>query len=100
MKTDILVSDHSVLRWLERIEGYDIEGLRADIARIAEIGIAHGAPVVIVGRGKVVMNATNTAVLTVLPRHAATKHENGRISATLDPQHEPEFKRRKPRRRI
>jgi hypothetical protein len=99
MKTAILVSDHAVLRWLERVEGYDIEGLRADIARIAAIGKAHRAPVVIVGRGKVVMNEENTGVLTVLPRNAATKHEIGRLTATLDSQDEPEFKRKKPRRR-
>jgi hypothetical protein len=75
MKTAILVSDHAVLRWLERVEGYDIESLRADIARIAAIGIAHRAPVVIVGRGKVVMNEASTAVLTVLPRKAAKATE-------------------------
>ncbi len=93
----ILVSDHAVLRWLERVEGYDIEALRADIARIAAIGLAHGAPVVIAGRGKIVI--ADNAVTTVLKSGWATRHEIGVLQAKLAPENEPEFRRRKPRKR-
>lgn len=29
----VAVSDHAVVRWLERVEGRDVEALRADISR-------------------------------------------------------------------
>lgn len=40
------VSDHAVLRFLERECGLDIEGLRRTIGEITALGAAAGAPVV------------------------------------------------------
>ena len=38
-----IVSDHALLRYMERVLGLDVEALRVDVARIVEVGIEHGA---------------------------------------------------------
>lgn len=65
------VTDHAVLRWLERIEGVDVAALRARLTRAAHLGVTVGAPVVVVGRGRLVLRAdaaglADVAVVTVL----------------------------------
>jgi hypothetical protein len=42
------VSDHAVLRYLERVGGFDIERLRRDIARRVETAVQAGACGVVV----------------------------------------------------
>jgi hypothetical protein len=42
------VSDHAVLRYLERVGGFDIERLRKDIARRVETAVQAGACGVVV----------------------------------------------------
>jgi hypothetical protein len=42
------VSDHAVLRYLERVGGFDIERLRQDIARRVETAVQAGACGVVV----------------------------------------------------
>ena len=37
------VTDHAVIRYLERVEGVDIEAIRREIGRRAETGIEAGA---------------------------------------------------------
>jgi hypothetical protein len=44
------VSDHAVLRYLERVLGMDVERHRRQIGRLAEAGIDHGATGVVVGK--------------------------------------------------
>lgn len=39
----VRVSDHAVVRYLERVGGFDIERLRAEIARRVEAGVKAGA---------------------------------------------------------
>lgn len=42
----IRITDHAVLRWLERVHGLDVEGMRAqllaDIGPLAAMGVALG----------------------------------------------------------
>lgn len=64
----IPVTDHAVLRWLERVEGLDIETLRAAIGRSGAVGAAFGARIVVVSGGKLVV--VDGKVVTVLPRDA------------------------------
>lgn len=64
----IPVTDHAVLRWLERIEGIDIAALRASIGRSGAVGLAFGATFVVVGGGKLVV--ADGKVVTVYPRDA------------------------------
>lgn len=71
------VSDHAVLRYLERVEGMDIEAVRREIGRLVDIHLEHpGACGVVVGAW--VFKITNEVVTTVVPRHHASKR-TGRV---------------------
>jgi hypothetical protein len=88
-----VVTDHALLRYLERALGMDLEALRREIARAAAKGVAHGAPVVIFGGGKLVIH--DGVVRTVLPRNAIT----GTRQPALESEREPRpIRRRKFRR--
>lgn len=41
------VTDHAVIRYLERVEGIDIETIRRRIGRVADVGLTAGAAGVI-----------------------------------------------------
>lgn len=45
----VRVSDHAVLRYLERAGGFDVEGLRRAIGRRVEAAVAAGACGIVVG---------------------------------------------------
>ena len=47
-KPRLSVSDHAIVRYLERVGGFDIAGLRAQIARRCEAGHSVGASSVII----------------------------------------------------
>ncbi len=47
-KSQIRVTDHAVIRYLERVEGVDIAALRLEIARRVERGVDLGAGAVLV----------------------------------------------------
>lgn len=59
-----IVSDHAVLRFLERECGLDVESLRGAIAAVTERGSALGAPIVKVGGARFVL--VDGVVVTVL----------------------------------
>lgn len=60
-KPSVHVTYHAVVRYLERVLGYDIEAIRRHIGHVADLGIQHGASGVIAGgvcyklRGKTVV---------------------------------------------
>src|SRR5262249_47827858 len=68
------VTDHAVLRYLERVLGFDIEGARRLIEEECAVGLAMRASAVV--KGGVTSRLPNGRVLTV---HATGK---GRISET------------------
>lgn len=47
-RSRVRVSDHALIRYLERVGGFDIERLRVEIARRVEAGVAAGACGVVV----------------------------------------------------
>ena len=59
------VTDHAVLRYLERVLGLDVERHRRQIGRLAEVGVEHGASGVVVG--KHVLKLKGNTVTTVAP---------------------------------
>ena len=79
------VSDHAVLRYLERIVGLDIEGLRADIGQACQRSA--GAPCVRIGQARYIVRGST--VVTVLDGRALPAWEflaivtriNGHLSA-------------------
>jgi hypothetical protein len=90
----IAVSDHAILRWLERVEGMDIVALRLQLATSAAVGLKYGAERVIVGSGKLVIE--DGTVVTVLKRTHYRTVDLGRLEVTLPGDI---IARRKPRRR-
>lgn len=42
-KPPVHVTDHSVLRYLERVRGIDVEAVRTEIAAITEVAVQSGA---------------------------------------------------------
>lgn len=65
-RTTVVVTDHAVVRWLERVAGFDIAALRDQIATSAEVGITYGAKAVVVAGGKLVIDLAGRSVVTVL----------------------------------
>lgn len=75
---ELLVSDHAVLRYLERAHGVPVEAIRASLAASAVIGVKHGAPVVVLDAVKLVIRSGR--VVTTLKRSWPTRprRDNGR----------------------
>ena len=76
----VQISDHALLRYLERVGGFDIEGLRASIAsRITPLVVTATQTVVIDGnRFLVKPGACGPVVVTVLEkRMTAPMHPEG-----------------------
>lgn len=69
------VTDHAVLRWMERVQGVDIEAVRREIGRTADQGISAGASGV-VSHG-MVLRIADGVVVTVAPQNEPDKR-NGR----------------------
>ena len=66
-KHRVLVSDHAVLRYLERVGGFDIETLRRQIADRLEAHAAAGAQSVIIdGHRYVMRDDTGSCVVTTV----------------------------------
>jgi hypothetical protein len=64
----ICVSDHAILRFLERAARIRIAALREAIAGCADVGRRHGARIVVVGGVKLVLSRDLSRVVTVLRR--------------------------------
>lgn len=74
---DIAVSDHAVLRWLEREHGLDVLAVKRHMAGLVQAGAELSAVAVCVGHVRLVLQdgpaghaSTRVAVLTSLPRDA------------------------------
>lgn len=63
MKTDIRVTDHAVLRYLERAHGLDIEAVRDHLAGRAMTGVQLGASAVIIEGVKLILK--DSVLITV-----------------------------------
>jgi hypothetical protein len=71
MKKPVHVTDHAVLRYLERVGGFDVEGLRLDMQRRMTQSAANlGVQCVIVDGHRFVIKATKAelVVVTVLDK--------------------------------
>ncbi len=61
------VTDHALVRYLERVEGMDIETLRRQIGRIVQQGIEHEANGVI--SGGMIYRLNGVSVVTIIPQN-------------------------------
>lgn len=62
------VSDHAVIRFLERAARIQVAALREALAGCAEVGRRHGSRIVVVGGVKLVLSRDLSRVVTVLRR--------------------------------
>lgn len=70
MTSSIFVSDHAVLRYLERAHGVDIQAIRAHLAGRAATAADLGAIAVKIEGVKLVLRGR--VLVTVLPRNVVT----------------------------
>jgi hypothetical protein len=61
------VTDHAIVRYLERVEGVDVEALRRRIGHTVQQGIEHDANGVI--SGGVIYRLRGVTVVTILPHN-------------------------------
>lgn len=69
------VSDHAVVRYLERVEGRDIAALKQEIARRVDYAAQMGATSIVVEGFRYVFSGMDSGapvVATVRPRNSAT----------------------------
>lgn len=71
----VQVSDHALLRWMEHVDGLDVEAIRSQIAARALIGAQLGAAAIAFDDVRLVLRDTrgaapgNVTVVTTLPRN-------------------------------
>ncbi|MGD9862553.1 MAG: hypothetical protein AB7S99_05005 [Pseudodonghicola sp.] len=70
------VTDHAVLRYLERVEGMDIERIRREIGRKVDLAVELGASAAIVDGMAYQLSPCGT-VTTVMP-HSRPERRSGR----------------------
>lgn len=68
-----LVTDHAVIRYLERVKGVDVDAIRTEIGHKAEAAIKLGACSVL-SDGFRYKIAENGSVVTVTPAHEPAPH--------------------------
>lgn len=73
------VSDHAVIRYLERTKGFDFEPVREHIRKAAQLVLDVGASSITIDGVSFVLNEFDLVVTTVDPRmaHHRGKHGNG-----------------------
>lgn len=77
----VQITDHALLRYLERVEGVDIAGLRDRLAdRLAEAVTLGAVAVTIDG---MTYRLADTVCVTVTPRHSRRRHQN-RVAREAD----------------
>jgi hypothetical protein len=69
----ITVSDHAVLRFLERHHGIDVEHVRQLIGACCQRGVEAGAPVVRVGKARFLLRGR--VVVTCYPDGAGVNYD-------------------------
>ncbi len=74
-----IITDHAVLRLLERGYGVDVEGLRRFMAERLARGIEVGAPKVVIGHMKYVLKAGQCVTVMEQPLWSKTPANKSRI---------------------
>jgi hypothetical protein len=78
-KPTIYVTDHALVRYLERVHGVDVEGLRNRIGRSVHTAVEHGASGVRINGVR--YRLYENRVITILPVNGRLKKRKKRIKA-------------------
>lgn len=98
--TKVQISDHALVRWLERVEGLDMEAHRAKLAEIAQayadLKVKHAFV------GGVWLVFQDNVLVTVTPErpdaYAKVKHDRHGVNGTATWQGDPRHWKHKKRR--
>lgn len=71
-KSVIAVSDHAVLRYLEQVNGVDVEAVRRHIGRAVDVATAHEGASAVVANG-IRFHLRDDTVVTVAPATSPDK---------------------------
>lgn len=77
------VSDHAVIRYLERTKGFDFEPIRERIRKAAQIVLDTGASNITVDGVCFVFNEFDLVVTTVNPHMSHSKGKRGNVPKTV-----------------
>lgn len=77
-QTGVIVTNHAILRYLERAHGVDVAAARRRLAELAEAGIRAGALSVCADDVKLVLK--DHKVVTVLPKWARLYEDRKAVS--------------------
>jgi hypothetical protein len=80
-KPTIHVTDHALVRYLERVHGVDVEGLRKRIGRSVHSAVEHGASGVRINGVR--YRLKQNRVITILPINGHLKSRKMRLKARL-----------------
>jgi hypothetical protein len=73
----ITVTDHAVLRWLERVHGFEVEHLREHIASLTRDAINLGATSIQIDGFLYTLDPTKRAVITIFtPEQRKNRHDH------------------------
>jgi len=75
---DRAVTDHALVRFLERVEGQDVEAIRARLRAMLAECVAVGSDFMVHKEGAVFVIGTEGQVVTVITREQAQEHEHRR----------------------
>lgn len=78
MGHNVKVSDHAVVRWLERAHEVDIEGLREEIARLVEPAVKVGAASITIGNVTFALSGSNVCTVLTSAMRAKKRKERQR----------------------
>lgn len=76
-KPRLSVTDHAVIRYLERVRGFDVEAVRREIGHIVDIAEPHEAACSVISGGHRYIISENR-VITVTPQHQRSLKGRGR----------------------
>lgn len=76
-KRYIHVTDHALVRYLERVHGVDVSGLRKRIGRIVHKAVLHGAAGVRINGVSYRLDGNH--VITIRPKHPTKQRRNRKI---------------------
>lgn len=72
-KPSVHVTDHAVIRYLERVMGLDVEALRREIGRKAQVALEHPGATGVVVEG-FAYRLVEGRVVTIAPRCQPDRH--------------------------
>lgn len=83
-RTGIEVTDHAIVRWLERVHGVDMDAVRAEIAAACRTGVSLGACSVKVQNVKFQLDENKVCTILLTSEHRSGPVKEPKRSRAAD----------------